>query len=84
MFQWISQTILERLVSEIKSVNALLQAYGFVDICIGEVGLDKLRKNAQTPQIVQNIPSLPCLVPFLEVSPNQEYIVTRIRGTFFV
>ncbi|XP_075217050.1 transmembrane protein 209 isoform X3 [Lycorma delicatula] len=76
---WISQTILERLVTEIKSVNASLIAYGLVDICIGEVGLDRLRKTAQIPQVVQNIPSLPCVVPFLEVSANQEYTVSRIR-----
>ncbi|XP_022195986.2 transmembrane protein 209 [Nilaparvata lugens] len=76
---WISQTILERLVSEIKTLNSSLQNQGLVDICIGEVGLDRLRKTAQIPQVVQNIPSLPAVVPFLEVSPNQEYVVARIQ-----
>lgn len=76
---WISQTILERLVSEIKTLNSSLQSQGLVDICIGEVGLDRLRKTAQIPQVVQNIPSLPSVVPFLEVSPNQEYVVARIQ-----
>lgn len=76
---WISQTILERVVSEINAVDSALHSHGLVDISIGVVGLERLKKTAQIPQVAYNVPSLPCLVPFLEISTNQEYVVQRIR-----
>lgn len=47
---------------------------------IGSVGLERLKKLSSTNQhLVQNIPMLPKLLPFLELTTNQEYIVQRIR-----
>lgn len=76
---WISQTILERLVKEFDRINDSLEKHGLTDIKIGCVGLDRLRKAAQMVQVAQFIPSLATLIPFLEVTPNQEYLVKRIR-----
>lgn len=56
-----------------------MQKHGFGDITIGGVGLDRLRKTAQMSHVVQYIPSLSTLIQFLEVTPNQEYLVKRIR-----
>lgn len=48
---------------------------------IGNVGLERLKKMvASTNQhIIQNIPNLPKLIPFLELTTNQEYLLQRIR-----
>ncbi|XP_057669567.1 transmembrane protein 209 [Diorhabda carinulata] len=77
--KWISQTILERLVTEFDRVTAALDKHGLSDVKIGAVGLDRLRKTAQTASVAQFIPSLPALIPFLEVTSNQEYLERRIR-----
>ncbi|XP_067003995.2 transmembrane protein 209 isoform X2 [Anabrus simplex] len=76
---WISQTVLERLVMEFDAVDEAFQRYGLTDMKLGSVGLERLKKTAQMAQVVHNIPTLPNLVPFLEASTNQEYIVARIR-----
>lgn len=70
---------MERLISEFENVNEELQKHGFADITIGGVGLDRLRKTAQTSYVTQYIPSLSTLIQFLEITPNQEYLVKRIR-----
>lgn len=47
---------------------------------IGSVGLERLKKLSSTNQhLIQNIPMLPKLLPFLELTTNQEYMVQRIR-----
>ena len=47
---------------------------------IGSVGLERLKKMASTNQhLIQNIQMLPKLLPFLELTTNQEYLVQRIR-----
>lgn len=76
---WLSQTILERLVKEIDAVNSALHAQGLSDITIGHIGIDRLKKTASSLAIVQSIPSLSNLVMFLDISPNQEYVVSRIK-----
>lgn len=76
---WISQTILERLVKEFDVINEFLEKHGMIDIRIGEVGLDRLRKTAQMSQITHFIPSLSTIIPFLELHPNQDYLLKRIR-----
>ncbi|PSN57009.1 Transmembrane protein 209 [Blattella germanica] len=73
------KTILDRLVKEIDAVDEALQRHGLADVKVGLVGLERLKKTAQILQVAQNIPTLVSLVPFLELSPNQEYLVTRIR-----
>lgn len=76
---WISQTILERLVAEFDRVNSSLDKHGLSDVRIGAVGLDRLRKTAQTALVAQFIPSLPAIIPFLEITSNQEYLERRVR-----
>ncbi|KAJ9587901.1 hypothetical protein L9F63_018682, partial [Diploptera punctata] len=76
---WISQTILNRLVKEFDAVDEALQRHALTDVRVGLVGLERLKKTAQIQQVAQNIPTLLSLIPFLELSPNQEYLVTRIR-----
>lgn len=49
------------------------------DIKIGNVGLERLRKTAQTMPVIQYVPTLTALIPFLEVTPNQEYLIKRIK-----
>uniref|UniRef100_A0A1B6DCW7 Transmembrane protein 209 n=1 Tax=Clastoptera arizonana TaxID=38151 RepID=A0A1B6DCW7_9HEMI len=76
---WISETILSRLVQEIETINKGLHAQGLVDVTIGLVGIDRLKKTACSPQVVFNVPTLQNLVPFLDFTPYQEYIVSRIK-----
>ncbi|KAG5891421.1 hypothetical protein JTB14_031487 [Gonioctena quinquepunctata] len=76
---WISQTILERLVNEFDLTNDSLDKHGLSDIKIGSVGLERLRKTAQMSAVAQFIPSMPTILPFMEITTNQEYLVKRIR-----
>lgn len=82
--QWISKTILFRLVKEIEGVDEALQRYGLADVRVGSVGLERLKKTAQILQVAQNIPTLISVIPFLELTSNQEYLVTRIKGMFII
>ena len=75
---WISQTILARIVKEIKQTNELLVKYGMAEEQIGKIGLDKLRKVSTLPHILERIPSLDALMPFLEISNQQDYLVNRL------
>lgn len=79
VFQWISRTVVERVSLEIDNICAALIRHGLSDSQPGHVGLDRLRKLAQAPFLVSAIPTLPTLVPFLELSNNQEYLVKRIK-----
>ncbi|EDV39734.1 uncharacterized protein Dana_GF24321 [Drosophila ananassae] len=77
---WISTTILQRLVKEINFVDDVFRQRGLVDLKIGSVGLERLRKTAENQQFVQTCaPMLPMLLPFLDTFSNQEYLVQRIR-----
>ncbi|KAK9745680.1 Cytochrome B561, N terminal [Popillia japonica] len=76
---WLSQTILMRLIKEFDNIDDALQKHGLTDILVGKVGLDRIRKTAQTALVLQFIPTLPAIIPFLELTPNQEYLVKRIR-----
>ncbi|XP_053978853.1 transmembrane protein 209 [Hylaeus anthracinus] len=76
---WISKTVVERVAAEIDNVSSALVRHGLSDSQPGHVGLDRLRKLAQAPFLVTAIPTLPTLVPFLELSNNQEYLVSRIK-----
>jgi len=68
-------------VKEIENVDQALYNQGFVDVSIGNVGLERLKKTAHTIQVAQTIPSLLYIIPYFEVSQNQEYVVQRIRGS---
>ncbi|XP_050526044.1 transmembrane protein 209 isoform X2 [Daktulosphaira vitifoliae] len=76
---WISQTIVARLVKEIDNVDRALYNQGFVDVSIGNVGLERLKKTANTVQVVHTIPSLLHIIPYFEISSNQEYVAQRIK-----
>lgn len=77
--QWISKTVVERVANEIDYICAALVRHGLSDSQPGHVGLEKLRKLAQSPFIVSAIPTFSTLVPFLELSNNQDYLVKRIK-----
>lgn len=77
---WISATILERLIIEIHKIDIAFKSRGFSDLQIGNIGLERLKKTAENQQIVMlHVPMLPIVVPFLEMSTNQEYLVQRIK-----
>ncbi|XP_066582864.1 transmembrane protein 209 isoform X2 [Prorops nasuta] len=76
---WISKTVVERVANEIDNICSALVRHGLSDSQPGNVGLDRLRKLAQAPSLVPAIPTLPILVPFLELSNNQDYLVKRIK-----
>ncbi|KAK4884245.1 hypothetical protein RN001_000516 [Aquatica leii] len=76
---WLSQTILERLCKQFDQIDGDLQKQGYTDVQIGYVGLEHLRKTSQMAPVLQYIPSLSILIPFLEISSNQEYLVKRIK-----
>lgn len=76
---WIACTVLHRLEAEIVKTNKAFECRGFVDLKIGSVGLDRLKKTAENHQLVCMAPVLPIIVPFLEMSTNQEYLVRRIN-----
>lgn len=76
---WIACTVLHRLEAEIVKTNKAFECRGFVDLKIGSVGLDRLKKTAENQQLVCMSPILPMIVPFLEMSSNQEYLVRRIN-----
>lgn len=69
---------MERVSLEIDNVCNNLIRHGLSDSQPGNVGLDKLRKLAQSFSGTV-IPTLPALVPFLELSTNQDYLVNRIK-----
>ncbi|KAJ6640637.1 Transmembrane protein [Pseudolycoriella hygida] len=75
---WIACTVLHRLEAEIVKTNKAFECRGFFDLKIGCVGLDRLKKTAENQQLVGMAPVLPMIVPFLEMSSNQEYLVRRI------
>lgn len=70
--------MVERVAAEIDNVCTSLVRHGLSDSQPGSVGLDKLRKLAQSFS-ASVIPTLPALVPFLELSGNQDYLVNRIK-----
>lgn len=76
---WISATILQRLVKEFDKIDNEFAIRGFSDIKIGSVGLERLKKTAENHMVSSYVPTLSMVLPFLEMSSNQEYLVQRIR-----
>lgn len=76
---WLSATILQRLVREIAKIDSEFAVRGFSDIKIGSVGLERLKKTAENHMVSSYVPTLSMVLPFLEMSTNQEYLVQRIR-----
>lgn len=80
MKMWIHKTILEPLVQAIDETDKAFELRGFTDMKIGHCGIERLKKIATTNQcLLQNIPTLPKLIPFLELTTNQEFLVQRLR-----
>lgn len=76
---WISQTILQRIVKEIECVNKKLMSCGLGDCLVGMVGVERLRKCASLPQLRDSLTEVNNLLTFLSVTPNQEYLVERLK-----
>lgn len=76
---WITQTILKPLVSEIDTINSYMPKHGVSDCKIGESPLDRLRKVSLLPQVAVQLPTLAAVLPFLEISQDQEYLVGRLK-----
>lgn len=80
MKMWIHKTILEPLVMAIDETDKAFEQRGFTDMKIGLCGIERLKKISQTNQLImQSIPTLPKLIPFLELTTNQEFLVQRLR-----
>lgn len=74
--KYIRQTILSRVVTEINSVNKTLVSMGMEDQLIGVVSLAALKQLEATKSHL--IPNLTHLLPFINLSNNQQYLVPRI------
>jgi len=72
---WLSSTVLQPLKAEIQRINESLTAHGLADARIGECSLEKLRKTCQLAPVATNIPSLVEVLPYLEVTSHQDYLV---------
>ncbi|XP_067861301.1 transmembrane protein 209-like [Heptranchias perlo] len=74
---WMSETILNRLVKEIDGVNTQLRRLGCPELQVGETSISSLRQAAlvRAPQI----PTLNIVVQYLDITSNQEYLVERIK-----
>ncbi|XP_018795793.1 PREDICTED: transmembrane protein 209 [Bactrocera latifrons] len=78
--RWMSATFLERLSKEIKAIDESFKNRGFADMRMGGISLERLKKTVENQQFVnQYMPMLPLILPFLEMSSNQEYLVQRIK-----
>ncbi|XP_034019024.1 transmembrane protein 209 [Thalassophryne amazonica] len=74
---WISDTILVPLVKEMDSVNSQLRRMGCPELQIGEASITSLKQAAVLKAL--SIPSLNSVVQYLDLTPNQEYLVDRIK-----
>lgn len=74
---WINDTILVPLVKEIDSVNNQLRRIGCPELQIGEASISSLKQAAVLK--ASSIPTLNAIVQYLDVTPNQEYLVDRVK-----
>lgn len=77
--RWISATIVDRVSQEMSTIDNLFKAKGFGDMQIGHVALDRLKKTTENHLVTRNIPTLPLVIPYLDLTANQEYLVNRIK-----
>lgn len=75
--QYISVTVLRFFALEMDRINKKLDEIGCGDVKVGKSSLAEL-KIVQT-KYLQRVPTLTCVLFFLELSTNQEYLVDRIR-----
>uniref|UniRef100_A0AAY5ELX3 Transmembrane protein 209 n=1 Tax=Electrophorus electricus TaxID=8005 RepID=A0AAY5ELX3_ELEEL len=74
---WINDTILVHLVKEMDSINSQLRRTGSSELQIGEASISSLKQAAVVKASV--IPTLSAIVQYLDITPNQEYLVERIK-----
>ncbi|XP_056133373.1 transmembrane protein 209 [Lampris incognitus] len=74
---WLSDTILVPVMKEIDSVNSQLRRMGCPELQIGEASISSLKQAAVVK--ASSIPSMNAIVQYLDVTPNQEYVVERIK-----
>ncbi|ESO02150.1 hypothetical protein HELRODRAFT_188596 [Helobdella robusta] len=75
--KYLSGTILKKLVDEMASVNSLLAGAGMEDVQVGGVSITALKQLTTTKTHL--LPHLSNILPFLEISSNQEYVVQRVK-----
>ncbi|TRZ01278.1 hypothetical protein DNTS_001488 [Danionella cerebrum] len=75
--EWINDTILVHVVKEIDSVNGQLRRMGCPELQVGEASISSLKQAAVVK--ASAIPTLNAIVQYLDITPNQEYLVERIR-----
>ncbi|XP_025900108.1 transmembrane protein 209 isoform X2 [Nothoprocta perdicaria] len=73
---WINDTILVPLVQEIESVSTQLRRMGYPEMQIG-ASISSLKQAALVKAAA--IPTLNTIVQYLDFTPNQEYLVERIK-----
>uniref|UniRef100_A0A3Q3VW33 Transmembrane protein 209 n=1 Tax=Mola mola TaxID=94237 RepID=A0A3Q3VW33_MOLML len=74
---WISDTILDPLVKEVDSINSQLRRMGCPELQIGEASISSLKQAAVMK--ASSIPTLNSIVQYLDITPNQEYLVDRMK-----
>lgn len=74
---WINDTILVPLVKEVDSINSLLRRMGCSELQIGEASISSLKQAAVVK--ASAIPTMNAIVQYLDITPNQEYLVERIK-----
>ncbi|XP_042326405.1 transmembrane protein 209 isoform X2 [Sceloporus undulatus] len=77
---WINETILVPLVQETESVSTQLRRMGCPELQIGDASISSLKQAALVKAPL--IPTLNTIVQYLDLTPNQEYLVERIKGVW--
>ncbi|XP_046372226.2 transmembrane protein 209-like [Haliotis rufescens] len=75
--KWLSLTLIIKLANELERVNNTLRCIGCEELQAGDVSVSTLKQLALTKG--NFVPSLNTIIPYLDVSSNQEYVVKRIR-----
>lgn len=75
--KWLSEAIFSPVCQHIHLLNEQLQRVGHGELQVGESSLSSLKQVAILKS--GQLPTLNQLIPYLDVSPNQEYVVQRIQ-----
>ncbi|XP_077450553.1 transmembrane protein 209 [Stigmatopora argus] len=74
---WINDTIMVPLVKEMDLINTQLRRMGCPELQIGEASISSLKQAAVMK--ASSIPTMNAIVQYLDITPNQEYLVDRIK-----
>ncbi|CAB3360426.1 Hypothetical predicted protein [Cloeon dipterum] len=77
--QWVTATVLLPVLREVEATNKALTTLGAGEERVGHAPLDKLKRVSQTQQVAAYVPNLATLLPFLEISPHQPYLLHRLK-----